>query len=216
MGEHLGRASFDLERILPLELIRQHTKTDDVETVSDEQLVLYRRAAFETAERYTGRRFLGQTTVQEVLSQPPGTGAGYGYSENGGFWYHDTKQAFALPFAYIFGDGQTQEIPVTIGSRRVRLPFHPGDFGFGCCAPCKTRKERLIQYTAGYQCEEDIPAAFVLGCLKYISHVIENPGDGVTGSNTSNRLIANFSDSNNPALASGALDMWRTIKDDAI
>lgn len=44
----------DLEELLPLALIRTHTKTDDVPHVTDEQLSLYRSASFEAAEKYTG------------------------------------------------------------------------------------------------------------------------------------------------------------------
>jgi hypothetical protein len=39
---------------LSIDMIRQHTKTDDIPGVTDDQLLIYRASAVEAAEAYTG------------------------------------------------------------------------------------------------------------------------------------------------------------------
>lgn len=209
-------ASFDLEQILPIELVREHTKTDDIISVSDAQLQLYRRAALQAAEKYTGMFFIGQRVIQEPVNYP-----GSFWNSANYFFDHVTKYSVAQPFAYLYGDTSRgiAQVPVAIGSRIVRLTNHPGTFGAGCCNPCNAPSQPMLQYTAGYSCEDDIPAAIALGALKYITHVIENPGDviiAVTPSGTLNNRGVSVTEAANPALASGAIDIWRSAMDHAI
>jgi hypothetical protein len=42
------------DEYVSIDLIRRHTKTDDIPAVTDEQLKLYRAAAVEAAEFYSG------------------------------------------------------------------------------------------------------------------------------------------------------------------
>ena len=60
-------AAFDWSTRLSLDVIRSHTKTDDIPGVTDEQLALYRAAAIEAAERYTGLLLAGQRTITEPI-----------------------------------------------------------------------------------------------------------------------------------------------------
>jgi len=208
--------SFDLEQILSIELIREHTKTDDIISVSDAQLQLYRRAAIQAAEKYTGMFFTGQRVMQELVTYP-----GSFWNSANYYFEHTTKYSFAQPFAYLYGDTSRgiEQVPVAVGSRTVRLTNHPGDFGAGCCNPCKQPSQPMLQYTAGFSCENDIPAAIALGALKYITHVIENLGDvviAVTPSGSPNNRGVSITEAANPALASGAIDIWRSAVDHAI
>src|SRR5262245_58879811 len=65
-----GETKLDWDAFVSLEMIRQHTKTDDVPSVTDEQLRLYRAAAVEAAEQYTGLLLSKQITVTEPLAGP--------------------------------------------------------------------------------------------------------------------------------------------------
>jgi hypothetical protein len=68
---------FDWSARLSIEAVRQHCKLDDTPGVADGQLILYRAAAIEAAERYTGLLLAGQRTVTEPIQGPsrprPGT-----------------------------------------------------------------------------------------------------------------------------------------------
>src|SRR5262245_49243644 len=58
---------FDWADRLSLDMVRQHTKTDDTPGVTDDMLSLYREAAIEAAELYTGMLLSGKKTVTEAI-----------------------------------------------------------------------------------------------------------------------------------------------------
>jgi hypothetical protein len=205
--------SFALEQILSLEMIRHHTKTEDMLTVLDEQLSLYRRVALEAAEKYTGLLFTGQRVISEPVEQPMSYWSSRRIS---GTFTHQAKHMFAQPMAYLYGQiGRApQTIGVRIGTSQVQISYHPEGYGLDCCNPCKQNDQLMLQYTAGYICESDVPAAVAMGALKYIAHLISNPGDNNTGGVYSAK--GSTGQKSNPALASGAIDIWRVIRDDAI
>lgn len=214
----LNARKMDWESILPLELIREHTKTDDVPQVSDTQLRLYRRAALEAAQEYTGLLVTGQKVITEDASPPDFT---YRKAYQGAWFNHETSHPFAQNFVWYYGlkSMSPQRVPVEIGATVVRLPRQFDDFGMGCCNPCGSSGLARIQYVSGFSCEEDIPAAISLGALKYVAHVIENPGDLITAMTSSGGKIGTglgVGEPANPAWASGAIDIWRVIKKDAI
>lgn len=209
----LAGGANDLEKIMPLDLIREHTKTQDVPTVSDIQLMLYRRASLEAAQKYTGMLFTERKVVTEVVYPPNNT--------HRRFFYHTTKFAFSLPFVYFYAHANepVRQFPVNVGESKVRLPVLGANFGIGCCNPCHEEQDSgKLMYTAGHDCQNDLPAAIVLGALKYIAHVIENPGDVVSsvleaGSLQTGRSVGS---ANNPSLASGAIEIWRSVLDHSI
>lgn len=212
--DKLNGVTFDCERIVTLGMIRSHTKTDDIITVTDDQLRLYRRAALEAAEKYTGLLLTGQQVITEDVPLPK-----WEHAVRSPFFNYKTQYAFAQPMAYLYGmkNQAVQVIGVTVGTNTARLPVIYIDFGMGCCNPCREDDQPKFMYVAGYRCEEAIPAAITLGALKYIAHVIENPGDLVRQFNARQVSVGETSvEANNPALASGAIDIWRTVKDDAI
>ncbi len=71
----------------------------------------------------------------------------------------------------------------------------------------------VFAYHSGYAFEADVPAAIAMGVLKYIAHSIENQGDLATVVSATSGSASNeskVSEANNPALASGAIEIWRT------
>lgn len=214
----------DDEALLPLAVIREHTKTDDVPATTDEMLKVYRRAAIEAAEKYTGLILGGQRQFTEHVDI---TVQGHMSYLHGGHVFpryirHVAKHRFAQPIGYLYGHRSTgvKQVHLEVGSKIARLPFVMTDFGINsCCDPCAAPSGTLLfQYAGGASCAEEVPASFRLGALKYIAHVIENPGDNVVVSTAAGSASsdARVTAAANPALASGAIEIWRTMLDDAI
>jgi hypothetical protein len=61
---------FDWTSRLSIEAIRDHTKTDDIPGVTDQQLKPNRAAAIEAAEKCTGLLLSGQRTITEPIEGP--------------------------------------------------------------------------------------------------------------------------------------------------
>lgn len=214
----LTGAVHNLEKVLPLSAIRQHTKTDDIPTVTDFMLEIYRKAALEAAEKYTGLLVQERRVFMEEVKLP---GAATSRNLRTNFFYHTVKTPFALPLAYFYGHRNEPpvQIPVIVGDRKAKLPLIIDDFGINsCCNPCAAPVTSRLMYSGGFDCEASIPAAVALGALKYIAHVIENPGDVAYA----NRPSGEASDGAavdrvaNPAWASGAIEIWRSCVDNAI
>ena len=204
---------FEHEALLPIALIREHTKTDDIPAVTDAMLALYRMSALEAAEAYTGLLLSGKRVITEDVRMPQ--------QRTGGFrreFTHKTQHQIASPIAWFYGfeAGAPYKVNAIVGSNEVRLPVLMNDFGMGCCNPCTKGNGSRLMYYAGFSCSEVIPASFRLGALKYIAHAIENPGDLVTTVNEWGEKAKSASNAANPALASGAVEIWRTMKADAI
>lgn len=216
-SNHAG--AHDLEVMLPLSMIRDHTKTNDIPSVTDTQLILYRRAAVEAAQAYTGLLLTERRSIQEAIA-PDGKSA---YTRRRPQRKITVRHAFADPVAYIYGTAGTppRAVNVNVGSRKAIVPILHGEFEINnCCDPCgKGRYSDMIQYSAGFQCLTQVPAVLVLGCLKYITHVMENPGDIVVATNEAGGKASGqigLSQSANPAVASGAIELWRSVDGGAI
>jgi len=211
-------AAFSLEEILPLELVREHTRTDDVPNVSDRQLELYRHAALVAAHEYTGLLLTAQEVRTESVTLPQ--------IPMGSLWVertvpttfeHQAEQVFAENFVWFYGirNSAPQRVPVTVGSSVAQLPRTFMDFGLGCCTG--KGSNALIQYVAGFDCVQSIPPQVQVGALKYIAHLLENPGDNVSVSTVGGAGGGvGVGESSNPAWASGAIEVWRSIKRDAL
>jgi hypothetical protein len=209
---------FNWSERLSLELIRAHTKTDDIPGVDDIQLQLYRDAAIESAEQYTGHLLACQRTISEPVQGPAAVKPGhYSYS-------HRLRYPSADGFIYLYGaahGGDNQLVMTTPGTRKVVIPVRTGFLDLtNCCDPCAqphyVNGGMLAQYLAGYPSVEAVPAGIVLGCLHYIAWVVEHPGDELL--TMRNRLDsrggAGVYGSNYIALSSGALEQWKTYTDD--
>lgn len=200
----------DPEVILPLVLIREHTRTDDVATVSDNLLAFYRKAALQAAEAYTGLRLTSMEFVTEAV--PPPRRDPY---REAVFFKFNTQHTIAQSFGYYYGaTPRATQVALQVGSRVAMLPYVMSEMFNNCCAPTDQTKQARLGYYAGFSCEAAMPAAIQIGALKYIAHLLNNPGDASMAA----RGVANQSQlgADNPAVASGALEIWRTVRYDAI
>lgn len=217
---HLEGRKFDLEAILPRDLIRQHCKIDDVIRVPNALLDVYRNAAFEAAENYTGLLFREIRVIQQSAANARDLTAGHK-------WKDSFKLRLDYPTAdgllYLYGGKHTLEvitIRVTPGDTEVRIPINHYALDMTpCCGdPCGKQPanfDRMVMYKAGYSCEQDVPACIVMGVLKYIAFVVENPGgDSLTNPNMSS--VNPQTSRNNAAWMSGAIEEWRVCMKDAI
>ena len=204
--------AFDWTARLSIDMVREHTKTDDTPGVSDEMLRLYRQAAIEAAELYTGMLLSGKKTVTETVQLP----------ENWSrpFYRHQFRYPIAEDgFAYMYGRSINMRLPVTAGQHSVRIPrlSHIPDLT-NCCNPSTTR-DMLIMYWAGYSCADQVPAGIVMGCLQYIAWVVEHPGDELLAMRNkmdSSNVGGGVHGFANVAMISGALETWRQYDSEAI
>lgn len=210
---------FDFEKQLSLDLIRVHCKIDDVPSVTNEQLGLYRAAAVEAAEQYTGLLLSGRQTIIEAINRDPPR------RFNRSMTYKYTLQHPTVDgVVYLYGGlgGQrAMQLSTAPGSREIHIPIQHGCIDLTpCCDPCATGGSMnfglRIMYTAGYKDCDCIPAGIILGMLKYIAWSIVNIGDELLSQRNSLKgETSGVVGSNNTAWASGALELWRQYVPDA-
>lgn len=195
-------ADVDLERALPLAEIRTHTKTDDVPHVTDAQLVLYRRAAFEAAEQYTGRHWHG-TVMMEV---PVATAS----KPRHGVSRVRLPQPVLDGVVTLVGPQGNRVLRVPPGATTIDVPvmFTALD---SCCSDCPpVNVGTVARYRTGIDCPTRIPAGILLGVLKFIAWSLENVGDRlVTVDDRDSRSGGVLQGSNSAAWGSGAIEQWR-------
>jgi hypothetical protein len=213
----LSDSTNDQEKMLPLALIRQHAKVDDVMTVSDELLSLYRDASLRAAEKYTGRLFREQRVIHQDVSTKRNLADGDRWKR---FYKVTLEEPIADGVLYLYGSKHTpgvKTITVPPGSRTVEIPYehYAIDMSSCCGDPCGNpgNTGRMLMYRAGLTRCEDISPNIVMGCLKYITWIINNPGDKAGQRN----LASNNPETsgNNTAWSSGAIEEWRLVLDDA-
>ena len=223
----------DLDKLLPIAEIRTHCKIDDVPTVTDPQLRLYRQAAIEAAEQYTGRLWTGTRHVnQEIASRHNDEAFGSGWP---GSLYPARQPAYLMGnprgrmdtrvrlehptvdgVVTITGDHMNHIVHAKPGSREIRVPIVNMPLEGSCCRPCGVTANfgMRAHYTTGVRCIDDIPAGITLGCLKYIAWLVEHPGDDISVFGTRDAMSARFTDgTSNGVLGSGALEVWRQYRD---
>lgn len=211
-AEIVSRTDFKQEEVLPLDTIREHTKTDDTPQVTDRQIELYRATAFEQAELYTGRVILGAATVQEAFKVDASVE---------GF----RRKARRLKLTYLpmeqfvnimeVGAGGRKQVPHKRNSRNLDLPNECFNLDITSC--CRGGSgfdfDVKVQYRTGYNSKEDIPSTILYGCLKFITWAIANPGDELlTVRNRLGTTETGLIGTNNGAWASGAIEHWMSYK----
>ena len=203
---------FDFSKQLSLDLIRLHCKIDDVPSVTDEQLSLYRAAAVEAAEQYTGLLLSGQKTIIEIVSREPPRRL------NRSMTYRYTLQSpTADGLVYLYGGYSgmgNRQIMTAPGSREIHIPIQHGCIDLTpCCDPCSSGSMNQgfrIMYTAGYKDCDCIPAGIILGMLKFIAWSIVNDGSVLFATDNSLQKAGGVREgTNNTSWASGALELWR-------
>lgn len=203
---------------LSIDLIRQHTKTDDIPGVSDDVLKAYRAAAVEAAERYTGLLLGVQRTVTEPIQGPATVRPG--------------KNTYKFRLRYPVADGvihvyggthpsDNLMFYVPPNTRTINVPIRSGLVDTSnCCDPCSSHHINggfMALYKAGFASPNDVPAGVVLGCLQYIAWILEHPGDEIlTVRNRRDARSEGAQGTNNIAIASGALETWRVLDEDIV
>lgn len=214
----LDAKTVDLELLCPLSLIRTHTKTDDVPTVTDAQLELYRASAFEAAEKYTSRIFTQQRPITESVARPRPRRWRDSYTFR---LKHPSSDGRVYLYGSHNGLGQRM-IDIGPGNREVTIPVMSGAFdASSCCDPCRSGNDLnngwKVLYRAGVSCADDVPRGIIVGVLKFIAWMVENPGDVImTVRNSKNTASTGITGTNNGAFASGAIEQWRIYVDDAV
>lgn len=195
----------DLEKAIPLALIRDHTKTNDLITVTDEQLALYRASGVEAAQSYTGVWLGGKKWVTETTSRKRGKSGPRAYRL---LWPASSGEVFVR---YPGSDPVVER--TSRGSRKVTLRATLPPLSWNvCCNPCASDSDDItLYYWTGAECGT-FPSGIVVGVLKYIAYQISNPGSiGMTY--TSDRAQNTIRSINNNALvASGALGEWKPFR----
>lgn len=195
-----------------MELIRAHTKTDDIPYVTDEQLELYRTTAFEHAERYTGRILTGVASVQQMAETKR-----HNYRR---------KNTFQLAFPTLDGivtlygpttTDLTHNVQATPGSRKINLPIAREAIDVNdCCGGCGRggiNYGMKILYRTGVRSADEIAQGIRVGALKFIAWCVSNPGDELlTVRNRLGTTETGLIGTNNAAWASGAIEAWRLYK----
>ena len=218
---------FDWAARLSIDIIRQHTKTDDIPGVTDEQLNLYRMAAVEAAERYTGMLLSGQKVVSEPVQGP----AALHYPRQHGLLFLETyKPTYKIRLRYPVADGYVYlyggmhptdngVLMVPPGTSTIDVPVRYGLYDISnCCNPCSEHHLNagmMVTYKAGFTSPNEIPSLVILGCLQFITWTLEHPGDEIlTVRNRRDARSEGAQGTNNIAIASGALESWRLVVED--
>jgi hypothetical protein len=222
--------ALSLEQVLPLDLVKVHCKIDDLPGITNSQLELYRQAAFEAAELYTGRMWSTRKKIEQDIKSPRFRGISqaaiariqveldyipvdgvvniFGTADNPLFWLDGMQ----LP---IMRQPMFQTILLPPGVQNFEmandLMFFSFDAGRDCgmmgnVRPFEQQGARA-SYVAGPKSAKDVPAGVKLGCLKYIAWSVENPGDAFVPMVI--RQVGVTTVSNDPAYSSGAIDEWR-------
>jgi len=211
--------AFDWDARLSLEFIRDHSKTADIPSVVDGQLRLYRAAAIESCEEYTGLLLSGQRNVEEPAEGPAKV------RSNATHYTHRLQYPSADGYVYLYGGNHPNDntvFRVPLGTRKIKVPIRKDMIDLSnCCDPCAkwaVNGGMLLSYRAGYKSVEDVPAIVMLGLMQFITWCIEHPGDELLTQR--NRVetragLAGLQGSNNIAMISGALETWRTIDREA-
>lgn len=202
----------DLEKVLGIRLIREHTKTTDVQQVSDEQLKLYRRASIEACELEIGWKLSGATMYTQPVDFEADMLRGRSKSK--------VRLDYPAADGVVMVSHTSSDVPAQLNVKQnsdiVFVPLQDRPFDMGsCCSPCGSQAigESTLSYNIGFLCVEDIPAGIWVGCLKYIAWSVMNPGDQLkTIKDGSTAEIQGLTGTNNAVWGSGAGEEWRRYR----
>jgi hypothetical protein len=207
--------AFDWSARLSLDVVRAHTKTNEIPTVTDEQLSLYRAVAIETAEKYTGLLLKGQRTITEPIEGPATPKPGRAT------YKHCLRYPVADGLVYLYGAiRHTFRVPP--GSQTIHVPIQTGYLDLSnCCNPCSPGHHLnaglMAAYLAGYASPDEVPDGVMHGCLLWVAWALQHPGDELVTATGNPKIVGGIQQgTNNIAMASGALEQWRLYNDSAI
>lgn len=230
----MAKASFTQEDVLPISLIRQHCKIDDIGRVSDILLSLYRSSAFEAAELYTGRIWFGTRRIIQPITSPKfrtvsqaGVArfkveldympiGGYveieGFNDQAAFWFMDMPFNTAPRYT-----SHSITLPPNHQAFYVRSDQVFMNMSSDCdCDASYSNKDMTATYNAGITRSEEIPAGMKIGALKYIAWTVEHAGDDFVPVVAQGRTVGisggNVVGSNDALVGSGAIDDFRRYR----
>ena len=150
------------EQLLPLNLIRNYTKTDDDFFVTDDELRLLRSAAFKELAKYNKSINLEgvKNIEQQVLLKM--SAAGYVFDQKVSLTY-----PVSSPFVTVtFYNNLSINVKCAYNSRFIYLAFRDQTVNL---APCTiVSPSAILYYTTGTPCPETLDESIALGCLKFI------------------------------------------------
>lgn len=206
----ISEKTLDMDALISIEMIRDHTKSNDIIQVTDSQLLLYREVAMEQAEIYTGRFVHRLVSIAEAVETNTGR--------------HGWRDSYQVKLSYTPlgglvtlrnpGGGPGQRVKVKKDDRVVKIPMFTGEITWNdCCSPCGgpvgNRGYQAI-YDSGYRNAQDVPSTILYGCLKFIAWAMSNPGDELlTVRNRLGTTETGLIGTNNGAWASGAIEHWQ-------
>lgn len=170
------------ESLLPLTLVREHCKVDDVPTVTDTMLTLYREAAFATAALYTDLDLDPDDYTIEEVPFPSGMTT-----------THRMKYGAVDGVVTVTINGYSYNQAITPGGKSIVVgPGVPGPNGEVVCCGTTCGPTPALNYYRGSQpitlrykssnCGEiTIPAGIKVAMLQMIAWLIEHPGSGCEG-----------------------------------
>ena len=206
----ISEKKMDLEVLIPMELMRDHTKTNDIIQITDEQMRYYREVSLEQAEIYTGRFVHRLVTIQEEVQNGSGR---KGFRESYRVKLSYTPLGGRLMLSG--PGGQRVQARTKRDDRIVELQAMTTEISWNdCCNPCgggaKTNRDFKAVYESGYRTPEEVPSTIVYGCLKFITWAMANPGDELlTVRNRLGTTETGLIGTNNGAWASGAIEHWQ-------
>ena len=212
-----------IEEALPLSLIRRHCKIDDYLGVPDGQLELYRSAAVEAFESYTGRMLGPVRNIRQVVAHPRWTSivqAARGRTMCG-LSHPSTDGLLLLEYG-----GKTQMVNITPGRMEFEWPItfaKPTDvwtFPFPVaalvnqCDTCGNGAGQPLPYVSYRTGGAALSPGVVVGCLKYIAWQYQHPGDelATVGDRYARVSSGGQQGSNNALVGSGAYAEWRRYR----
>lgn len=197
------------EAVLPLDEVLAHARSDDLALTDAERntILRYRAAALRAAEIFTGYRMGWIEVVSEQLPWPsvsPGARTGTLFLP----W-----RTADTTVSWWSADGTGGVATVRRWARKLVIPVRDCAPSFDCCG-CGAGQDPLsigVSYRAGFACPEDVPAPLLVACMKYVAHLVGNPGDelyGVGALGDSRQLVTS-----DPLKASGAGHIWFMFRD---
>lgn len=181
--------SDNYEKLLPLQLVRQYTKTDDEYFVTDEELSLLRAAAFKEMEKYNNSLVLSgvRDVEQQVILKT--TRHGYVLDQTIELDYPATS-AYVTVY---FDSAPNVIIKCAYRANFIYFTARTQNVSFNSCRPASPAA--ILYYQTGEKCPDSMDSNLALGCLRFIDTALNNR---VGASNMSSLVIS-----------SGAYELWK-------
>lgn len=208
-------SSIDPDKFVTLDLIRAHTRQDDLAGVQDQLLALYRLTAMEAATDYTGVNWFRLVEITEAIKPRQITSLfGIQRPRRITVTYKPSE-----PYFEVRNGIQSVMIDNISLEKSFVLPTMLDCSTMDCgCGNSSMQSPLSVVYKSGTKTCEKYPPGLVLGAMKMIAWLLENPGDELnfveSPAGRSVGVGANLlKGTNNAAYASGAIEEWRRYRE---